>query len=152
MIENHNPFLPQDIYGVSMLSAPPESPSHTTFAGTSSSLSVGPYTQSEMEDNYADLASFPCRQVEGMTENLSAIQGQIPMTHEASFSRERKVQRKKVASKGRKKEKDKERKRFDRYEDEQDHEKICDLLNIKLKPKNKLAHRSECLCIHPRQK
>ena len=148
-IENHNPSSPRDIYGVSM---PPELSSHTMFAGTSSSLSVESYTQSGMEDNYADLASFPCGQVEGITENLSAIQGQIAMTDEASFSRERKVQRKKVTGKARKKELDKERKRADRCEDEQDHEKICDLLNIKLKPKNKLAHRSECLCIHPRRK
>jgi hypothetical protein len=112
-----------------------------------------------MEDNYADLASFPCGQVEGITENLPAMQGQIAMTHEASFSRERKVQRKnvnekarkKVTGKARKKEQDMERKRADRYEDEQDHEKICNLLNIEMKPKNKLAHRSECLCIHPRR-
>jgi hypothetical protein len=150
-IENHNPLSPQDIYGVSMLSAPPESPSHTMFAGTSSSLSVESYTQSRLEDNYADLTSFPCGQVESITENLPAIQGQIATTYEASFSRERKVQRKKVnekarkkvTGKARKKEQDKARKRADRYEDEQDHEEICNLLNINLKPKNKLAHRSE---------
>ena len=156
-IENLNSLSPQDIYGVSMPSAPSESSSHTKFAGTSSSLSVESYTQSGLEDDYAELASFPSTRVEGITDN--AMQGQIATTYEASFSRERKVQRKKVnekarkkaTGKARKKELDMERKRADRYEDEQDHEKICKLLNIELKPKNKLAHRSECLCSHPRR-
>ena len=50
----------------------------------------------------------------------------------------------------RKKEKDKTRKRNQRSRKAQDEQRICDLLEIRLKPKNTLAHRSECLCIHRR--
>ena len=163
--ENHNLLSPHDIYGVSMLSAPPESSSHTMIAGTSSSLPVESYTQFGLEDNYSDSTSLPCGPAESATWNVVAAQGHITTTHEASFSRERKVQRGKEKGKARvkmtdkikkkeqviarKREQDKARKRFDRGNDNQDYEKICDLLNIKLKPKNKLAHRSECLYIYP---
>ena len=50
----------------------------------------------------------------------------------------------------RKKDKDKTRKRNQRSRKAQDEESICDLLEIPLKPKNTLAHRSEYLCIYPR--
>jgi hypothetical protein len=162
--QNHNPLSPQDIYGVSILSVPPESSSHTMIAGSSSSLSVESYTQFGLEGNYAESTSLPCGPVENTTENVMATQGQITTTQEASH--ERKVQRKnekdkarkKVTDRMRKKEQDKARKReqdkarkwVDRDNDEQDYGEICDLLNIELKPKNKLARRSECLCIHPR--
>ena len=163
-IENHNPLSPQDIYGVSMLPVPPELSSHTMIAGTSSLLSVESYTPSGLQDNYTESTSLPCGPVESTTENAMTTQGQITTTQEAS--RGRKVQRrkekgkarvnmtdkitKKEQDKARKREQDKARKRVDRDNDEQDYKEICDLLNINLKPKNKLAHRSECSCIHPR--
>ena len=165
-IENHNPLSSQDIYGVSMLPAPPELSSHTMIAGTSSLLSVESYTPSGLQDNYTESTSLPCGPVESTTENAMTTQGQITTTQEAS--RGRKVQRKsekgearkkvtdrirkKEQDKARKREQDKIRKRVDRDSDEQDYGEICDLLNIKLKPKNKLAHRSEYLYIHPRRR
>jgi hypothetical protein len=74
-IENHNPLSPQDIYGVSVLSAPPWSSSHTTLASTSSSLSFESYTQSGLQDNYVGSTSLHCGQVESTTENVVATQG-----------------------------------------------------------------------------
>ena len=49
-----------------------------------------------------------------------------------------------------KKEKDKLNKRDHRSRNAEDFKSICALLRIPLKPKNWLAHRSECLCIQPR--
>jgi hypothetical protein len=160
-IENLSRLSPQGIYGVSVPSAPPESSLHTMFAGTSPSLYVESYTQSGLQGNHA---SPSCGQVESITHNVVATQGQIATTQEVSFSRERRVQRKKEKGKARvnmtdkirkkeqdkarKREQDRVRKRVHRDSDKQDYEKICDLLNIKLEPNNNLAHRSECLCIH----
>jgi hypothetical protein len=70
------------------------------------------------------------------------------MTHEpnaatqASQLREQKAQEKKN--------KDKLNKRDHRSRNAEDFQRICALLNISLKPKNWLAHRSKCLCIQPR--
>ena len=146
-----------------MLSAPPESSSPTIIAGTSPSLYVESYTQSGLQGNHA---SPSCGQVGSTTHNVVATQGQIATTQEVPFSCERKVQRRKEKGKGRvkmidemrkkeqdiarKREQDRVRKRVHRDNDKQDYEKICNLLNIKLEPKNNLAHRSECLCIHSR--
>ena len=142
-IENHNPLSPQDIYGVSMLSAPPWSPSHTTLASNSSSISVEPYTQSGLQDNYTDLtSSFLRGQVESATENVVATQGQSAITQGASL-REWRAQRKK--------ENDRERSKANRSNNKQFYEKMCKLLKISWEPKKTLDDRSECLCIHPRQ-
>ena len=89
-IENHTPLSPRVIYGVSMFSAPPESSSYTTIAGTSSLLSAESYTQSGLRNNYADLTSLRCGQVESPTNNVVATQGQNAITQEASL-RELKV-------------------------------------------------------------
>jgi hypothetical protein len=137
-IENHTPPSPRDIYGVSMFSAPPESSSYTTIAGTS--LSAESYTQSRSRNNHADLTSLRCGQVESPTKNVVATQGQSAITQEAS-SRELKVQRKR--------ENDRTKKKAKRSSDKQYYERICDVLSISLAPETTLAYRSEYLCIHP---
>jgi hypothetical protein len=142
-IENHtplSPLSPRDIYGVSMFSAPPESSSYTTIAGTSSLLSTESYTQSRLRNNYDDLTSLRCGQVESPTKNVVATQGQSAITQEASL-RELKVQRKR--------ENDRTKKKAKRSSDKQYYERICDVLSISLAPETTLAYRSEYLCIHP---
>jgi hypothetical protein len=142
--ENHNPLSShRDIYGACGVYAPPES-SYMMNAGTSSSLSPESYTEPGEQDDYADATSFPPGQVEGAALNLVAIQGQNATTQEASSQRERKVIEKR--------ERDKARKKIERNKDAQDYAGICELLEIRLTPRNTLAHRSECLCIHPRQR
>ena len=138
-IENHTPLSPRDLYGVSMFSAPPESSSYTTIAGTSSLLSAESYTQSRLQNSYADLTSLRCGQVESPTKNVAATQGQSAIAQEASL-RELKVQRKR--------ENDRAKKKAKRSIDKQHYERICDVLNISLAPETTLAYRSEYLCIH----
>lgn len=146
-IANHNTLSSQNIYpyGVPVLpsSAPPES-SSTMIAGSSTSLSAESYTQPGVQDGYADLTSFPLGQVGNTSGDFVATQGQIATAQEASFSRARRIERKK--------EMDKARKRVDRSNDDQDYERICELLNISLRPKKTRAHRSECLWIHPHRR
>ena len=67
-------------------------------------------------------------------------QGQNVTAQEAS-SRERKEQGKRA--------KDKERKKAERSNDKRAYERICEVLEISLTPRNTLADRSECLCLHP---
>ena len=142
-IENQNCLSSQNIYsyGVPVLSnsAPPES-SSTMIAGSSTSISAEPYTQPGVQDDY-DLTSFPLGQVGSTSEDLVTTQGQIATAQERSFSRARRIQRKK--------EMDKARKRVDRSNDDQDYARICELLNISLRPKKTRAHRSECLWTLP---
>ena len=140
---NHNSLSSQNIYsyGVPVLSssAPPES-SPTMIAGSSTSLSAESYTQPGVQDDY-DLTSFPLGQVGSTSEDFVTTQGQIATAQERSFSRARRIQRKK--------EMDKARKRVDRSNDDQDYARICELLNISLRPKKTRAHRSECLWTLP---
>ena len=162
---NHDFLSTQDIYGVSMPSALPES-SSTMIDSTSTSLSAESYTQPEWQGDYDELTSFPCGRVESTTENLVAMQGQIATTQEASLTRERIIQRKKGKDKARnrddwsndtqeaalarerkiqrKKDLDKARKRTERSQNKQAYTRICQLLNIDLDPINTLADRSEC--------
>ena len=162
---NHNFLSPQDMYGVSIPSALPES-SSTVIDSTSSSLSAESYTQPEWQDDYDDLASFLCRPVESTTENLVAMQGPISTTPDASLVHGRKIQRNKGKDKARKqvvrpgdtreaaiererkiqrkKELDKARKAAERFKKKRAHTRICQLLNIELEPDNTLADRSKC--------
>ena len=164
---NHNFLSPQDIYGVSMPSALPES-SSTMIDSTSTSLSAESYTQPEWQDGYDELTSFPCGRVESTTENLVAMhwQGQIATTQEASLARENMIQRKKGKDKERKrddwsndtqeaalvrarkiqrkKDLDKARKKTERSQNKQAYTRICQLLDIDLDPINTLADRSKC--------
>jgi hypothetical protein len=119
-------------------SAPPGS-SSTMIANSSSSAES--YTQPGVQEDYA---SFPLGQVGSTSEDFVTTQGQIATAQETSFSRERRIQRKKDM--------DKARKRVDRSNDDQDYERICELLNISLTPKKSRAHRSECLWIHPHRR
>jgi hypothetical protein len=84
-----------------------------------------------VQNDYPYATSSPHEQVEG------AAQGQYATTREAFGKRERKAV---------KKEKDKERKRDERFNDDRVYARICELLEIESKPKNRLANRSECLC------
>ena len=171
---NHNPLSPLDIYGATVLPAPPESSSHTTMAGSSSSLSTASYKQPGWQDDSVDLPSSSCGRVESTPEDLLSTQGQFIITQEASVVRERKTPRKKGKDNARKqadwsndtqeaalarerkiqrkKELDKARKQAERDSSAEDYEKICDLLKIAMTPKNTLSHRSACLCIHPRRR
>ena len=164
-LENHNFLSPQNIYGGSVLSAPPES-SSTVIGDSSSSLSAESYTQPGWKDDYDDSISFPCGRVEITTENLVAMQGQIARTQEASLAHGKKIQREKGKGKARKqvvrsndtqeaalarerkiqrkKELDKARKTAERLKKKRAHTRICQLLNIELEPDNTLADRSKC--------
>jgi hypothetical protein len=105
-IENYNTLSPpQDIYGDSGFSAPPES-SSTMIAGSLFSPLAGSYTQFGVQGDYAD--AFPQGQVEGTTLSLEAAQGQSEGVV---------------------------RKHDQRFDDEQDFAKICEPLDIQLKLK-----------------
>jgi hypothetical protein len=91
--------------------------------GTLSLLLAGSYTQFGVQGDYADASSQG--QVEGTTLSLEAAQGQSEGVV---------------------------RKRVQRFDDEQDFAKICELLDIELRPKNTLVRRSECLSIHTRRR
>ena len=117
--------------------------------GSSSQMTVGPvispsdelYSQPRVDDHLPYVRSFPPGQVQ------DAAQSHV-MTHEqnaptqAAQRREQKAREKKA--------KDKINKQGHRSRNAEDNESICALLDIPLKPKNRLAHRSECLCIRPR--
>lgn len=95
------------------------------------------YPQSQVQDDYPYATSSTRGQVEGATQSLMVTHA---TTLETSLRRERKVQEKK--------ERDKARKQIERYNDERDYLRICELLDIPYAPKNTLVNRSECLCIH----
>ena len=138
-IENHHPPSPlRDIYETSGVSASPES-SSAMIAGTSSSSSAELYAQSGMQDDYVGAKSFPHEQVDGTTRSLAATQRQSTTMQKALRKRQQK-QRKRV--------RDMERKREQRSDDDQYFAMICELLDIKLSPKNTLVRRSEYLCFH----
>ena len=138
-IENHHPPSPlRDIYETSGVSASPES-SSAMIAGTSSSSSAELYAQSGMQDDYVGAKSFPHEQVNGTTRSLAVTQRQSTTMQKALRKRQQK-QRKRV--------RDMERKREQRSDDDQYFAMICELLDIKLSPKNTLVRRSEYLCFH----
>ena len=141
-IESYNPLSLQNLYGVSVLPAPPGPSPHTMLASTSSPISVESYTQSGLQDNYANLTSFLRGQVESATENVVATQEQSTITQEASL-RELKAQRKR--------ENDRTRSKDNRSNNKQFYERMCVLLNLAWTPKKTLDDRSECSCVHPRQ-
>jgi hypothetical protein len=117
--------------------------------GSLSQMTIGPafspsdelYLQSTMQDYLPHVRSLPSGQVQGAAQNHVVTHGQNATT-QAAQRHEQKAREKK--------EKDRVNKRGHRSRNAQDLERICDLLDIPLKPKNRLAHRSECLCIHPR--
>jgi hypothetical protein len=94
------------------------------------------YSQSMVQDHLP----FPSGQVQDAAQSNVVTHGQNATT-QAAQRREQKAREKK--------EKDKVNKRGHRSRNDQDNERICNLLEIPLKPKNRLAHRSECLCIRP---
>jgi hypothetical protein len=101
-IMNYNYLTPpRDVYGVSGLSAPPDSAS-AMIADTLSSLLAESYTQSGVQDDYTDASSLPQGQVEGTTLSPVATRGQSAITQRRM-----------------KKEKDVERQRGRRFDDEQ---------------------------------
>ena len=111
-------------------------------AGTSPLLSAESYAEYGVQDHFPDATSFPPGQVEGATLNLVATQGQNATAQEA-LQREQKILEKR--------ERDKAKKKIDRDNDAVAYARICELLKIPLTPRNTLANRSECLCIHPRR-
>jgi hypothetical protein len=118
-------------------------PSLTTNTNTSSSLFGALSSQSGAQEDYPHATLSPYEHAEVATQSPVVTKGQSAIT-QASQWRFQKAQEKR--------EKDKARKRTQRSSSAQDYEKICNLLKIPLKPKNTIAHRSECLCIHPRRK
>jgi hypothetical protein len=117
--------------------------------GSSSQMTIGPAfspsdqldLQSGVQDDLPYVESFPPGQVQDAAQSHVVTHGQNAATQVAQ-QREQKAREKK--------EKDRVNKRNHRSRNAQDFESICALLEIPLKPKNRLAHRSECLCIHPR--
>lgn len=143
-IANHNPLSSyQDIYRAFGASAVPESP-YMMDTGISSTLPAESYPESGLQDGYADASSFLPGQVEASTLNLVTTQGQNATAQEASSQRERKILEKR--------ERDKAKKKIDRDNDAVAYARICELLKISLAPRNTLANRSECLCIHSRRR
>jgi hypothetical protein len=129
------PSAPQGSQGASGPSVPP-GPLYPMNLGTL--LPSGEsYPQSQVQDDYPYATSSTRGQVEGATQSLMVTHA---TTLETSLRRERKVQEKK--------ERDKARKQIERCNDERDHLRICELLDIPYAPKNTLVNRSECLCIH----
>jgi hypothetical protein len=103
-----------------------------------SSLYVGSYTPSEVQDDYDDAISSP-GEARSSTSPVET-HGQDATAQEASQLGQQPST---------KKERDKERKRVQRSEDVQHFTKICTLLEIPPGPKKTLAYRSECFHIHP---
>jgi hypothetical protein len=117
--------------------------------GTSSQMSIGPAfspsdelcSQSRVQDYLPHVRSLPPGQVQDAVQSDVMTHGQNATT-QAAQRREQKAREKK--------EKDRVNKRGHRSRNAEDFERICALLDIPLKPKNRLAHRSECFCIRPR--
>lgn len=138
MIENHNPHhnpqaLPQKFHGHSSSSDLVVS-SPTMTDDDFSSLRVGSYTPSEVQDDYTDAMSSALGEAGSSTASPVAIQGQNTPTQEVSPQGQQHLT---------KKEKDKERKRVQRSEDDQYFTKICTLLKIPQGPKKTFAYRGE---------
>ncbi|KAF8487710.1 hypothetical protein F5888DRAFT_1804779 [Russula emetica] len=108
--------------------------------GSSSQMTIGPafgpsdesYSQSRVQDYLPYVTSFPPGQVQDAAQSHLATHGQNATT-QASKRREQKAQEKK--------EKDRVNKRDHRSRNAEDFQRICALLDIPLKPKNRLAHR-----------
>jgi hypothetical protein len=128
--------------GASCSSDPP-GPSSTTNSDISSSLFGALYSQSGAQDEYPHATLSPNENAEVAAQSPVVTQGQSAST-QASQRRVQKAREKR--------EKDRTRKRTQRSRSMEDYEKICNLLKIPLKPRNTIAHRSECLCIHSRRK
>jgi hypothetical protein len=111
--------------------------SSVTIAETSSSLSDdGFYSQYGVRDDYPHATSSSRGQVEGVAQSDVVTQGQDATQQEAIRRREQKTREKRDG--------DKRRKRADRAGDDQAYSRVCNLLAIKLDPKNTLSQRSEC--------
>ena len=107
---------------------------------------------SEREQHGSNVDTMPsCEQVSGAgPSSLAVTQEENRTTRGVSPKREQQARGKqdKERKLWEKKERDKNRKRVERSDTTQDYERIYRLLDISLKPKNTLAHRSEWLCIH----
>ena len=113
----------------------PSGSSSRMIANSSSSLSDdsdGSYPQYGVQDDYPHATSSSHGQVEGVSQNHAVAQG-LDAKQEA---REKK------------KEKDRLRKEAERAADERAYSRVCQMLAVKLDPKNTRSERSECLCIH----
>ena len=112
--------------------------------GSSSQMNIGPaFSPSDelcSQDYLPYVGSLPPGQVQDAAQSHVMTHGQNATT-QAAQRREQKAREKK--------EKDRVNKRGHRSRNAQDFESICALLDIPLKPKNRVAHRSECLGIRP---
>lgn len=109
-------------------------------ADTSSSLSDdGFYSQYWAPDDYPCTTSSSRGQV-GAAQNHVVTQGHDAAKQEALRRHEQKTREKREG--------DRRRKAADRAGDDRAYPRVCELLAIKLDPKNTLSQRSECLCIH----
>jgi hypothetical protein len=118
----------------------PSGSSSTMIADTSSSLSDdsdGFYPQYGVQDNYPHATSFAHGQVEGVAQSHAVPQGPDAAKQEALRRRQQK-----------KKENDSERKKSDRAADDRAYSRVCQMLAVKLGPKNTRSQRSEYSCIH----
>jgi hypothetical protein len=127
-----------DPQGALFSSAPQGSSSQTIDPAFSSSGEL--YSPSGGRDILPYATSFPPGQVQDAAQSNVVTHGPNVST-QASQLREQKAREKKK--------KDKLNKRDHRSRNAQDFERICALLQIPLKPKNWLAHRSKSLCIQP---
>ena len=98
------------------------------------------YSQSSVQDYLPFVGSSPPGEVQDAAQSRVVTHEQNPTTQAAQRRLQKALE---------KKEKDRVNKQNHRSRNAEDFERICDLLNIPLKPKNRLAHRSECLCTRP---
>jgi hypothetical protein len=111
--------------------------------GTAISPSDESYSQSRVpvQDCLPYVRLSSPGQVQDVARSDEVTHGQNAAT-QAAQRREQKAREKK--------EKDRINKKNHRFRNGEDFERICALLDIPLEPKNRLAHRSECLCTRPR--
>jgi hypothetical protein len=122
--------------GSSCPSDPPGS--SRTNAGTSSSLFGALCSQPVVHDDFPHV-TLSHEYAEVAPQRTAVTQGQSATT-QAAQRRRQKAQEKR--------EKDRIRKAADRASDDQAYSRVCQLLAVKLGPKNTRSKRSECLYIH----
>ena len=123
--------------GSSCPSGPPGSSSRTN-ADTSSSLFGALCSQPVAHDDFPHVTLSPHEYAEVATQRAAVTQGQSATT-QAAQRRQQKAQEKR--------EKDRIRKAADRASDDQAYSRVCQLLAVKLGPRNTRSKRSECLYI-----
>jgi hypothetical protein len=131
---------------------------HSPRLGSASASTITIDTGHSLNDDFdskrkrrgANVGSMPSCEQAPVAGPSSLATAQEPNSTRQDVSPNREERRKKEKERKirEKRERDKNRKRDERSNIAQDNEKICELLDVPLTPKNTLANRSECQCIH----